>query len=70
MKGENIQKLLDFIFIKFTSDPHQGDLRAVACEGNDRWKLKTMTKHHLCKENNLCFFFLREAKKLLYQVSE
>lgn len=36
MKGENIQKLLDFIFIKFTSDPHQGDLRAVACEGNDR----------------------------------
>lgn len=36
MKGENIQKLLDFIFLKFTSAPHQGDLRAIACEGNDR----------------------------------
>ena len=70
MKGENIQKLLDFIFLKFTSALHQGDLRAIAWEGNDRWKLKAMTKHHLCKENNLFFLFLREAKKLLYQVSE
>ena len=53
MKGENIQKLLDLNFPKFASAPHQGDLRAIACEGNDRWKLKAMTKHHLCKENNL-----------------
>lgn len=36
MKGENIQKLLDLIFPKFASAPHQGDLRAIACEGNDR----------------------------------
>ena len=36
MKGENIQKLLDFIFLKFTSALHQGDLRAIAWEGNDR----------------------------------
>lgn len=44
MKGENIQKLLDFTFLKFTSVAFQGDLIAIACEGNYRRKPKTMAK--------------------------
>lgn len=33
MKGENIQKLLHFTFLKFTSVACQGYLIAIACEG-------------------------------------
>ena len=45
-----IQKLLDFTFLKFTSVACQGDLTAIACEGNGRRKLKTMAKNYLRRD--------------------
>lgn len=72
MKGENIQKLLDFTFLKFTSVAFQGDLIAIACEGNYRRKPKTMAK----KKKNyieihlkiIFFLFLGKANDFLYPV--
>lgn len=49
MKGENIQKLLDFTFLKFASVAFQGDLIALACEGNYRKNPKTMVKKNYVK---------------------
>lgn len=66
MKGENIQKLLDFTFLKFTSVAFQGDLIAIACEGNYRRKPKTMAKKkkklHRDSSENYFFFILRKSK--------
>lgn len=47
MKGEHIQKLLDFTFLNFASVACQGDLIAVACKGNYRRKPKPMVKKKL-----------------------
>lgn len=44
MKGEDIQKLLDFTFLKFASVAFQGDLIARACEGNYRKKRRQWLK--------------------------
>ena len=61
MKGEHIQKLLDFTFLNFATVVCQGDLIAVACKGNYRRKPKPMVKKNylykeICSSENMFFY--------------
>lgn len=68
MKGENIQTLLDFTFLKFTSVACQGNLVTIAYEGNDRIKHKIMQSITYVK-TFACFSCSKRGKNFLYQVS-